>query len=263
MALKEVNWGTLLVVVPLGHLVVVSLYLWSWYVGFGAHASMLADARDVFSLSISEMVPIYILGLVLPGALTVHRYTWKHPTAQARLAAISDPEVRAVQSRSDDRMRKIVIIGAALIGLQSAFATVDLFMRGQPTTGVVFGIIYFFGGALLWVVWKWDQLSNTQWETLLVVAALVFSATSNGISAGQLDRHRTFEASENRYLGCGETVVVRRLGEHLVGILPNNEKVVTDLECNVVMQVPSHRVEHERVLRWRFPFFNYVPRSHS
>lgn len=259
MSLEKINWGTMLLVIPLGHLIVVSVYLWSWFIGFGAHAIILADPRDTFSLSISELVPIYALGFLFPLAMTGLRYTWKHPTAQARLAAISDPVEMTMQAARDRRSKAIILIGGSFIGLQSLAATLDHFMRGYPTTLVAVGAIYFLGFAAVILVWKVGSFSNLQRETLLLVAALFLSAVSNGVSAGQLARHRTFDEAKSSFLLCGENLVIRRLGDHLIGVTPTDRKVITDLECKVVMEIPPHRAQHERRFQWWFPFVRYDP----
>ena len=261
MALDRINWQALLVVVPLGHLAIVALYLWSWFVGFGAHVSVLADARDTFGLSISEIIPIYITGLLFPVILVGVRYSWKYPTAQARIDAISDPVVRQRQQASDNTIRGIIVFGIVALFAQSGVLCFDLYMSGQPTSIMLMLFVYFGGFALLLVLReKGPPISTFQWETTLLIGGLILAAISNGMSAGQLARHKSFDAARSHYLHCGSALVVRRLGDNFIGIRKGDQKVVTNLECKVIMVIPPHKGEATRHFHWQpFPHVTYDP----
>jgi len=261
LPIDKINWQTLLVVIPLGHLAVVALYLWSWFIGFGAHVSVLADARDTFGLSISEIIPVYMTGLLVPTLLMGVRYSWKYPTAQARVDAISDPIEKEKQQSIDDRVRKIFIIGLVILIIQSAVSCFDLYMRGEPTSmALIFGLYLAGMGALLFLRDKAPPMSNFQWETTLLIGGLIFASISNGMSAGQLARHKSFDGARQHYLHCGPTLIVRRLGDNYVGIVKGDQKVVSDLECKTIMVIPPHKREAVRHFHWRpFPHVTYDP----
>lgn len=113
--MEKLSLNNVIVLVPLGHVLVAAIYLWSWFSGFGANLSILADPKDVFGLSIRELVPIYVTALLLPVLSLSWRYSRAAPTADHVAAQIQNASDREVLVSRHARVRRRIFWGSVAV----------------------------------------------------------------------------------------------------------------------------------------------------
>lgn len=135
-----------------------------------------------------------------------------------------------------------------------------MYLKGWPINGV-FAFVT-MGGAvvLLFVCREWAPLTGHAWEAVIIAMTLTASAIASGVVAGQTARHMSYDLASRDAPHCGASVVLRRFGERYVAVLPNSQKIVTDLSCKAILVIPPHRKLKDIRFHWRpFPYVQIVP----
>lgn len=266
---KTLSLGTAVIALPVAHLCAAALWIWGWTSGFGSDVAMFADARDVFSLSVSDLMWVYLGGLVAPlvliGTETKREKSEVeidlHEDANAdalkqRLAAL---KARVKRLRRRLRTMGVLSIG---VGVISVLWTLDQSLRGEPL-GIVlpFAIGIPVGLAVLSRL-DIERFERTHVAIAAVVIGLAWNAMTTGVTSGQAARHATFEEAGRRSFHCEAGVVLRRLGDNFVVARSDNRKIVTDLECKPLMTAQPERPRARREFHWSpYPHIHYLRKN--
>lgn len=252
-AVPRVNWNGLLVALPVAHLIITSIYLFAYCVGFGSGLAIFASPGDVFATSISNLIPIYIAALIFPVATTIHRHkVWKHATAEDQIAALPSEEqreeatVQLVRKRSLMKRAVWVVAVVALLASSLAYLLGDT-VEARLTTAPVMLVI---------AIWLWERkpfgLYGWRMDLMILAISFLLSAVSTGIDHGQADRHYRFESQRFSHASCDGYVVLRRFSELYLAVGSEDRKLLIDKDCKPKLLVPTIRpvMAHERLPDW-------------
>lgn len=266
---KTLSLGTAIIVLPVAHLCAAALWIWGWTSGFGAEVAMFADARDVFSLSVSDLMWVYLGGLIGPLVLIGATSDREESEVEADLHEETDAEalnqqlaeLRARVKKMRRRLRTMGVLSIG-VGVISLLWTLDQSHRGEP---LGFFLSFAIGVPIgLAVLSRFDisRFERTHVAIAAVVVGLAWNATTTGIVSGQAARHATFEEAGRRSFRCEAGVVLRRLGDNFVVVRSDNRKIVTDLECKPLMTAQPERPRARREFHWSpYPHIHYVRES--
>lgn len=242
--------NNIIVILPVAHLLVASLYTWAWLAGFGANVAVLADPRDLFSVSISQLVTVYVVGLLFPTAQMV--LMWKYwDSGRAPQNGEESPASR--------KFKRLLAFALVVLFTLSLCACFDLRYRGWAQ-GLAMMLTAQIGGVLVTkFVADHVEFGRATYQLASILIGLLAAAMGFGLSDGNLSRYQTYEGQKDRLARCGEVLVQRRFGENYVGVKPQDRHVVTDLECKVTMTIPPVSGEARREFHWRpYPHVHYV-----
>jgi hypothetical protein len=247
----RLSLGNVLIALPAAHLLVASLYTWGWLAGFGANVAVLADPRDLFSVSMSKLVIVYAISLVVPVVQSVLMFRgWK------RGGAGSDGAISGALTPRFTSWVLVAIFGLLLAALLLCF---DLLHRGQPQGLAMLMLAQLAAIPTGKFLIDHLTLQHSEFQAVSVAVGLLFGSLGFGVADGNFARYATYGVKEGQVIECGDKLVLRRFGENYIGIAPGDRKVVTGLECKVVMVVPPVRKDAARQFHWRpYPHFHYV-----
>ena len=250
--LERLSISNLIIALPVIHLLVASLYTWAWLAGFGANVSVLADPRDLFSVSISKLVTVYLIGLVLPTAQSI----FMHKRFKG------DSNIKGALSSTSYRFKAAdyaVMSCVWFVISFSIFGIYDLQHRGY-SQGLQMLIVSSLVGIVCYkFVIDHIELDGGSYRAINVGVGLLFSAIGFGLSDGNTARYSGYEAYHPRLVRCGENLVLRRFGDYYIAIARDDSKVVVDLECKIVMSIPKVRGKARREFHWNpYPHIHYV-----
>ena len=185
--------STLVVVVPIAHLVVAATWVWGWTTGFGSGVYMLADAKDVFSLSVGDLVAVYLGAAVAPALMWVISPAKRESTASVPPIEPGDldAELDALRKKLRDLIRTSQLSGAALLICAGicTLIVIDAYARGVAIGAVAIGLMIWPLGIVLLKVQSLPRSNSPYWIPTVLAVALCLSAAINGVIIGQSDRH--------------------------------------------------------------------------
>lgn len=241
--------STLLIAVPLTHLIITSVYLLCYCIGFGGNVGAFISVDDVFSTSLTQVAPIYVTGLLFPGLLILWRHSWKYPYEADRIAAMEDP-VRQRQAALHLKVVQSALFVTALVSLAIALVRIgDAYLRATHIPVFTLSILTFTFGPI--ILGRYLGRGKITWRVYEVATlALMFSASAlaSGVDRGQSDRIRDYASLSEVRPMCGDYAVLRKISGQMLAAGPRNERVLLDEDCNQIVefQNPAPR----GYLRW-------------
>lgn len=223
-----VNWralglGNILVALPLIHIAISTLFLFGYCVGFGSHLARFVRPEDIFSVSISEVVAIY---MVTTGQLAAFGALNRWKPKSDRYAKPFGPPTRYHFPFWIRQSATILAIGTVTLTLVN-------FSIGEPVSPTLVAMVV----ALQAVVYA-DRTEAGQRD--LFVKLLAFSVlipVLMGASSGQDDRHN-LRQNDGALLKCGAHQVYRPIGGLLLSRV-GEAHVLLNEECKPVLTIPE------------------------
>lgn len=247
--------GKYIVAVPVFHLIISSMFLWGWTTGFGSNAVVLADAKDIFSISISDMVAIYFGGLITPILYILLRKDDVKSSSDDERGSYSIDELgekieelKLLLTKLKRRNFLILFVFYAL-GIIGIIWSIHRFASGMEMGTSIAMVPFLFLAIILSSRFVREIKDGYSLFISIAVFGLVTSSMSNGLIGGQSARYSTYENTRHSALHCHDSAVIRRLGDSFIVVTKFDDKLVTNLECNPKLIVPMARPERKLTLR--------------
>ncbi|WHO37260.1 hypothetical protein PMI04_011825 [Sphingobium sp. AP49] len=233
--------GHTLVAIPVAHILGSALFLWSYCLGFGANIVVYASASDLFSVSISDMVRVYVLSLLFPLVITLTRLTSATPYA-VDMANALPLDQQAGAHATNRKMRKflnwIAIAIFLIFGGRALYEYLSDEQFPYPTIWVAFQVPVL----IAWMVLcEKREFGNWTFESGALLGGFVLSLFCIGATKGQSDRFLPYADALTTHTTCSKSVVLRQISSKYLAILPDGSRVLISEDCKVVFRVPKPR----------------------
>lgn len=228
-----------LVAIPIAHILGSAFYLYSYCLGFGANIVAYASASDLVSVSINDMVPVYVLSLIVPILITVSRLSSPHPYAVDKVNAL--PIEQRAKGHSDNRMfRRVVMITAAIGFLICVGMLLWSLWNGNQFPYRFLWIGFQLPGAILWMIFCEKRgYSNWTYEAGAILSGFVTALFCIGAGNGQTDRFIPYNVAKTSHTACSKAVVLRQLSGRFLAVMPDNSRAFISDDCKVKFTVPA------------------------
>gem|GEM_PF-1753684 len=221
---RALGWGNILVALPFVHVAISTLFLVGYCAGFGAHLGRYVRPEDIFAISISEVVMIYLIIIV----------------QVALFSRIAGPTPRKAKSGretygppSPHIFRPWVGSLASLLVVVTLIVALTGYAIGQSVRPSVIAIVLVFE---IIVRAKRNAADRRAFFYRMLAVTLIVPVVM-GAEYGQDDRHKARRANDG-LMKCGESHIHRPIGGKLLGY---NEKshALFDEQCKPVLIVPE------------------------
>jgi hypothetical protein len=239
MKWEEFKLSQVLVLMPIIHIAIASIFIFSYCAGFGAHFSAFESPSDIFRISVGDLIGLYITILLGPAVITIVRVTSPTPYAQDIVNAILEPEAKGKAQNVLNRTRLWLFIGLILLTIIGMYS---IYFQIEQNKAIIF--LGLFAPAVAWTAigtwWLGNRLklTNLTLETIGLVIYIGLSAIHSGLNSGQSERHLSYNAKSDRYPYCGKNQIVRRVSDYYLVILPNGQKALADEKCDLKIAIP-------------------------
>lgn len=232
LSLSDFSPAQLVVVFPVFHLLMSTLFLWAYCVGFGLNLAIFTTASDIFTFAISSMVPIYLISFIWPLIYLAQRYSREHPFAIDEVKSIADPEQQSVAMSSLNKTRYRLKFG--LWALTFAIILIESwnFYHGNRINFVLLSaipnlhLVIFFSN----LKEKW-YLDNLTYEVAILFVSFAVTCVAFGLERGQSDRRKDYAIFQDDFLQCDKNLVIRKIGDSFLVVKPDNTKAMVSQEC--------------------------------
>lgn len=241
IALSDLSPGQLVVIFPVFHLLMSTLFLWAYCAGFGLNIAIFTTASDIFTFAISSMVPIYLVSLIWPLVYLAIRYSARHPFAADALRGIEDPEQRSVAMSALEKTRQRIMWGVLAVNLAIAVTTAWDAYHGNRINFVLLSFIPNIHLAIFFARLKdkWN-LDNLTYEASVLFVSFAISCVAFGLDRGQSDRLKDYKIFQNSFFQCDRNLVIRKIGDSFLVIRPDNTKAMVNQDCKELFkEVPK------------------------
>lgn len=228
-----------LVAIPIAHILGSAFYLYSYCLGFGANLVVYASASDLVSVSINDMVPVYVLSLIIPLLITVSRLSSPHPYAVDKVNAL--PVEQQAQGHANNRwFRRMVMITAVGMFMLCLVLLAWELWNGDQFAYRLLWIGALLPGTILWMIFCEKRgFSNWTYETGAILSNFVIALFCIGAAHGQTDRFMPYKMAKASHTACSGAVVLRQLSGKFLAIMPDNSRALIADDCKVKFSVPA------------------------
>lgn len=232
--------GHVLVALPIAHVLGSTLFMWSYCTGFGGHIVAFASATDLISVSLSDMVPVYVVSLLVPFLTVGFRLSGKYPYVINAVDSISDPDEKTKAANFHRNVRKVVF-GVCWVVSFLVFGKViyDLY-EGYRVNFMGIWVASFIPALFaLMAFCESRQVSNVVYEASAVMLSFVSAIFFTAAAKGQDDRYRYFTESIEEYGRCGEFLIIRPISDNFIAVSKGDGKFIINNDCKPIFQIPK------------------------
>ena len=215
----------LIVALPILHILCASLFLSGYCMGFGAGISAFVSPTDLFSVSIGQLVPAYILAGVSLLFSTAAR----------------SGETISAKSRERKR-REIRVFTCAFLFTYAVFPLIyfawEYFHRQYPLPIIMLAfpmMALLLGGVIINGI---GRLSRFEFLAIMSVAVLMICLTMFGAQKGHSARYSKYADTVRQSASCNRYVIIRQFSDIYLAVAPNGSKLFIDKECKARFLIP-------------------------
>lgn len=228
------------VLAPLFHLLLCAAFLCGYSAGFGAGIGGLFSVSDLFSLSLTDLIFLYIFGLLFPALFIAPHFQPNFVPLATRLARSNDPSDAQLLKFLRKTINWFLVALAAiwLLFLIPAIGLAIMYDQRIPysdISGVIPAVVTFF-----WL--KYSSNLTTKFRTDLITAALlslIAGAMFFGLARGQEERRYSVDNFSTSYLKCGTMTVLRPISSRFLALDRYGRRWVIDESCKPIFHVPD------------------------
>ena len=236
---QEIGISSVLVAAPFVHVVVVSVYLFFYCIGFGANISSFLKIDDLFATSFQSIIRIYITSLAIPVVVVWLRYASGTPFATTAIDRF-DGEARSAAEAHNNRMKRIILFGALVISTISIIG-----LAWNLYHGVYIGYFIFWQSNILLyyiLIYRYKHrmgLTDFWHESVVIYTSLLISAASLGLDGGHIDRSSSYVDAIARNSRCDDGLIIRKIGDMYLSTMPDDSKALLSSECKILIFIPK------------------------
>jgi hypothetical protein len=219
---------TYAVALPIAHLVLASMFLWGYSVGYGGRVAMFIDISDIFRVSIADLAYVYwsvIMGLA---------WFWFNLEQTKASAHLAKP--------------KPTMILVSVLGIAGIAGPLLPPILPIPMTDFAIWLSLISLGVIIFAVI--NRVVSPQAFLAVAMVYLFSSSWLNGADRGEVERGISYQTAQARTPLCGRAALIRRFSDFYLAVLQNNQKVMIDSECKLrfVFRASATRPHNES---WR------------
>jgi hypothetical protein len=229
---ERLGWGNILVALPLAHVLIASLVLYGYALGFGGHLSQFLKPEDLFATTLSEVMLIYVV-FVVEGAVLWWFVTAGFDRTRPRKYGPFKPHavplwqhiaVWVAVAFTSTWLLGSYLLGGKLVASAFPLMAVLLLSHYGPTLGA--------------------RLSGSR-RFIPITAIGLLIPLAFGADQGQRDRHLRLGGREAHRPTCGGKLVLRAVGENYLAFSQGRHGLI-DGECKTVFTIPAIDPEIDR-----------------
>lgn len=233
--------GQLAVVAPLIHLIICFIYISGYSLGFGGGIGSIFSISDIFSISLTDLIFVYIIGFIFP-IISLSDHLTISEEEEAELRASRD--YLAVSKKliiSGDMMRYLILSSMAAFVVLLSTEFFLAFYLNELIPYVNIQVSSLFALPFILRVSGPSVSSRLKKRTLLVIAVgLVTSALALGLAQGQKERRYPISSFSNR-ITCNDMIILRSVTQKYIAISANGNRVIIDEKCELLFKLPVRR----------------------
>lgn len=221
-----------LAALPIVHLIACYLYLYVLYAGFGSNVVQFSSLDNVFSVSISKIIPLYIS--VILYFIVAHLYLIDKPLAVVNRDSF--PLHASVRSKGMKVVFLAILVLTVLQLLIIYWRFNEIWLAGLML------VLSFPAGWLSGKVLAENQVDERWWPLVWLAiysfALLIAWAYRDGFE------YRHSDASEfiSEYPTCDDYVVLFPIGEKYIAVDQQERRGIISDECDLIMAIPPAKV---------------------
>lgn len=214
-----------IIYIPSMHLLICLGYIFFYNYSFGYGLSHFSGLSDIFSVSLSEIVPTYLLLIASAavGAGTAFRATRRNTAAR-----------KPRTLKEADLLDKIVLAPILFmmlmwIGLFWAYAyAYDIYFWS-----LLFNALYTLILLLFYYISFFPGRPPSITGTSILAVVLVLNVASNAVGAAFIDRTTSYAQAKDKHSWCARYVIIRAMSDKFLAVAPDESRVIIDSDCKI------------------------------
>lgn len=245
MADLEKTISRAVILVPVAHIIVCTLYIAGYSLGFGGNIGGLYSPVDFFTVTLQHLIYIYVLSLAMPILFILFRHRSGRTYASDEIAAETDPEKKVALAQTASRVVSFFdyALPMFLVLVLVSFSVsiyVDTYIQYYLTfNAIVLSLYPTFIRLAEWLNFRGLRV-EVAWSLISFTAAVV----GLGLDSGQIDRRLTYDALAKGAMRCQGHVILTPIGQRFLSVTRDNRRHVVDADCKA-------RFEFEQRPLWR------------
>lgn len=235
---SKLGLSELVIILPVFHLAVSSLFLIGYYTAYGDRVATFSGPSDLFSLSLVDVGPSYIITLALPIAYLAYMRTKHGGWTMSEAISLKDEPERKIAEADLPTIKKFWAAVLTIVVLAQIIVLAIYYVRlGYIVYGLMYGpLLSLYMIANVWITNK-IQTSGLAFQMSFLIGAVVISSGTNGLSKGQFDRMASYSEIASRSPTCGEFALLRPLSSFYLAVHRNGQRAVIDNDCKALFQL--------------------------
>lgn len=229
--------ASLLLVLPIAHLSICSVYLAVYFYLFGNNLSMFANAGDVFSVSFTDIAPFYAMVLY---AILLRGYDFEN--------------TEKVGSPPKYFLRAVMAIEVSILIYIVAVIISEYNRSGYIVIELVWVCVFLVSVLILDLQFK--DRTKGQRDIFLVVMLLGPAIFLSAAGHAQRDRFHDYQELIKNSPTCGSYAIVNRLGDQYLVVRNDNSRWLSDESCKLGAKVATPPVR-TYPLHWKINFWPF------
>lgn len=215
------------ILIPGIHLGVCLTYIFLYNYSFGYGLSHFSSPADVFSISLAEVVPIYVNFLLFGGLGLI-------AGGLARRNGGSAAKGRPPRSiREADRIDWLTFGSFVLVVISMAVLFSAYRIAYQYTAwSMLFFILSCFITVSLYYIAFFPRYMGPKLAMIGFAAICLSAVAGNALQKAVNDRTVAYSETKDILAWCGRFMIVRAVSSNFLAIGPNNARVIIDGDCN-------------------------------
>lgn len=231
--------GHLLTAIPLAHILGSVFFFWSYCQGFGNGIESYSTAADLYTVSLTDMVRVYILSLIFPTLIALPRLVQEQGYSYDRAIAKPLGPERESALKFHFKARKFIFVLLGLLNLFVVGLILKVLHDLKPFPIPLAQIIATIDASVMvMLLCERAETSKYLFETASILTSFIVTIFFVGLDKGQSDRLITFEKAYLNHTRCKSLPVLRSIGGRFIAVLPSNRKIVIDESCAIKSYMP-------------------------
>lgn len=236
------DWGEkardLILLIPALHVFCCFFYLFFYYQSFGNGLIFLASPTEVFSVSLSELAPLYIS---LGAGLLLGLFTFG-----------TDPTQDQNRSQSGKEKPKHWFMSS--LGVFAAFSMLVAILGAvaSVSSGYIFWYVFAIPAALVisfLIGYFGAKRGNSYSEVLVAIIAstVLIAIAYNGLSDGQHYAKVKLSLSDRGFVTCGDVRILKDVGDNFLAVDEDHSRIIISSACEKLFEViPGEEVSFDK-----------------
>lgn len=220
----------ILVLLPLCHLILSSLFLTGYCFSFGGGLLNFISPSDIFSFSLTNFFWIYFPITLFAGSYFGRRFAYVLDSYEN----IPEDAPENIKDTGSENINKIkfhpktsyFILILSIFSIFSASYASELFFYFCAM------VIFIIANNVLRQMLIYSDIDKKSYIVFNILLFSVLHSLSVGMCFGKIDQYLSYNSAIANKANCGNYIVLRRISHNYLSIRNNGKHEIIDLECN-------------------------------
>jgi hypothetical protein len=228
-----------LVAIPIAHVLGSAFYLYSYCFGFGANLVVHASVSDLVSVSIKDMVPVYLITSLFPLMLAITRLSFEHPYAESKIESLPIHQQPSMYRRLEIARSAIKYFAISLPFVTAILVLWEFFNNYQFSYMMLLFCLDISFSVFWLLICNKKSFGKWSHEVGMILIGFIVSLFCIGAANGQKDRFISYDKAKLSYTSCHSLIVIRQLSSRLLVVMPNNARGLTSDDCKLQFNITA------------------------